>query len=72
MAGAEADIASAKQTALKDVSDIAATSAIDVVSQLTGLKVNKTDAKSRSKKKKHWLKELLTEDADMAAGPADQ
>ena len=49
MAGAEADIASAKQTALKDVSDIAATSAIDVVSQLTGLKVNKTDAKKQVK-----------------------
>ncbi len=49
MAGAEADIASAKQTALKEVSDIAASSAIDVVSQLTGLKVNKTDAKKQVK-----------------------
>jgi F-type H+-transporting ATPase subunit b len=49
MASAEADIATARQAALKDVSDIAASSAIDVVSQLTGLKVNKTDAKKQVK-----------------------
>lgn len=49
MATAEADIANAKNAALKDVSEIAATSAIDVVSQLTGMKVNKTDAKKQVK-----------------------
>jgi len=46
---AETDIANARNEALKDVSDIAATSAIDVVSQLTGMKVSKTDAKKQVK-----------------------
>jgi len=48
-ASAETDIANARNEALKDVSDIAATSAIDVVSQLTGMKVSKTDAKKQVK-----------------------
>jgi len=46
---AETDIANARNEAMKDVSDIAATSAIDVVSQLTGMKVSKTDAKKQVK-----------------------
>jgi F-type H+-transporting ATPase subunit b len=45
MAEAEAEIAKARGDALKEVSDIATASAMDVVAQLTGMKVGKTDAK---------------------------
>lgn len=46
---AEAKIMEARSDALKELDDVAVTSAIDAVSSLAGLKITKTDAKSAVK-----------------------